>query len=66
MKIEHTIKLIGLRFQVSHVSRKKTQLFEEFITDPLNVNARLFVILVRHRQIETVPDGNKIIEVQVI
>ena len=48
MKNKYPIQVIDLKFQVDHVSPKKTQLFEEFITDPHNVNARMFVILIRH------------------
>ena len=44
------IQVIGLRGQVDHKTPKKIQLFEEFNTDPANVNGRLFVILIRHRQ----------------
>ena len=45
---------------------KKYQLFEELNTDPDNVNARLFVLLVRHRQVEMISDGNKKLESKVI
>ena len=63
MKNKYPIQVIDLRFQVDHISPKKIQLFEEFNTDPANVNARLFVMLIRHRQIEMISDGNKILEV---
>ena len=66
MKNEYPIHLLDLRFQVDHVTPKKIKLFEEFNTDPLNVNARIFVILVKHRQFELMSDGNKFIEVKVI
>ena len=65
MKNEDPIQLIDLRFQVDHITPKKIQLFDEFNTDPFNVIARLFVILVRHRQFEMISDGNKGIEVKV-
>ena len=61
MKNEYPIQLIDLRFQVDHINPKKLQLFEQFITHLLNVNARIFVIIVRHRQTEMISDGNKII-----
>ena len=64
MKNFHPIQTIDLRFQVDHNTPKKIQLFEDFSGD-LD-NERLFVILIRHRQIETISDGNKIIELQVI
>ena len=60
-------QVIDIRHQVDHITPKKIQLFEEFITDPLNANARLFVILVRHRQMEMISDGNdEITEVKFI
>ena len=64
MKYRYPIQITDLRYQVDHVSPKKIQLFQEFSEDP--ANERLFIILVRHRQIEIISDGNKIIEVKVI
>ena len=66
MKNENPIQLIVLRFQVNLITPKKIQLFEEFNTNPLNVNARLFVISVGHGQIETISYGIKIVEVKVL
>ena len=63
MKYLYPIQITDLRFQVDHITPKKIQLFEEFSQDP--ANERLFIILVRHRQIE-ISDGKKIIEVKVI
>ena len=60
------IEALYLRFQTDQISRKKIHLFEEINTNPANVFSRLFVILVRHRQIEMVSDGNKKIEIKVI
>ena len=64
MKYIYPIQITDLRFQVDHITPKKIQLFQEFSEDP--ANERLFIILVRHRQIEMNSDGNKIIEVKVI
>ena len=64
MKYRYPIQIIDLRQQVDHLTPKKIQLFEEFSEDP--ANERLFIILVRHRQIEMISDGNKIIEVKII
>ena len=64
MKYLYPIQITDLRFQVDHITPKKKQLFQEFSEDP--ANERLFIILVRHRQIEMISDGNKIIEVKVI
>ena len=43
----YPLQVIGLRFQVDHITPKKLLLFEEFSEDP--DNERLFVILIRHR-----------------
>ena len=51
--------VIDIRHQKDHITPKKVQLSEEFDTNPLNVNARFFVLLVRHRQIEMISDGKK-------
>ena len=64
MKYLYPIQITDLSNQVDHLTTKKIQLFEEFSEDP-NVE-RLFIILVRHRQIEMISDGNKIIDVKVI
>ena len=64
MKNFYLIQVIDLRFQVDHITPKKIQLFEEFSEDP--DNERLFNILIRHRPIEIISDGKKIIEVKVI
>ena len=63
MKNIYPIQVIALRHQVDYIIPKK-QWFEEFLTDPANVIARLFVILVRHRQIEMIAEGNKTKEVK--
>ena len=64
MKYLYPVQITDLRFQVDHITRKKIQLFEEFSEDP--ANERLFIILIRHRQVEMISDGNKIFEVKVI
>ena len=66
MKSKYPIQVIDLRHQVDHITPKENQLFEEFNTDPANVNARLFVISIRHRQIEMISDGKKTIEIKII
>ena len=63
-KDKHPIQVIDLRFQADHITPKKLQLFEEYRADP--ANARLYVILIRRREIEFISDGNKLIEVKVI
>ena len=64
MKYLYPIQITDLRHQIDHLTPKKIQLFAEFNADP--ANERLFIILIRHRQIEMISDGNKIIEVKVI
>ena len=66
MKNKYRIQVIDLRHQIHHITPQKIQLFEEFNTDPAKVKARLFVILIRHRQIEMFSDGDKSIEITVI
>ena len=65
MKNNYLIQVIDLRFQIDQITPKKIQLFEDLINDPDNLNARLFVILIRHRKNERISDGNKYIEVKV-
>ena len=64
MKNFYPIQVIDPRSQVDHRTPKKIQLVEEFSEDP--DNERLFDILIGHRQIEMISDGNKIIEVKLI
>ena len=65
MKNKVPIQVLDLRHQVDHITPKKIQLSEEFNTDAANVKARLFVILIRQRQIGTISDGRKFREVKV-
>ena len=64
VKDKYPIQVIDLRFQIDHINPKKIQLFEEYRAD--SANARLFMLLIRHREIEMVSDGNKITEIKVI
>ena len=64
MKDKYPIQVIDLRFQSDHITPKKIQLFEEYRENPNS--ARLYVILIRRREIELISDGNKLIEVKVI
>ena len=64
MKTKYPIEIIDLMHQSDHITPKKIQLFHEYGTDP--DNARLFIILIRRREIELISDGNKLIEVKVI
>ena len=61
MKTKNPIGKTDLRHQLDHVTLKKIQLFQEYGTDP--DNARLFLILMKRREIEHISEGNKLIEV---
>ena len=60
MKNKYPIQVIDVRYQANLITPKKIQMFEEYRADP--ANARLFVILIRRREIEFISDGYKIIE----
>ena len=64
MKDYFPIQIIDLRFQVDHISPKKIRLFEEY--DPNPTNTVLYVILIKHREIKVISDGNKIISIEVV
>ena len=63
MKTKNLIKIIGLGHQLHHITPKKIQLLQEYGADP--TNAKLFLIIVRRREIQLISDGNKLIEVRV-
>ena len=63
MKTKYPVEIIDLRHQSDPLTPKKIQLFHKYGTDPNN--ARLFLILIRRREIELKSDGNKLIEVKV-
>ena len=52
MKTQYPIQGRDLRFQVDHINSKKIQLFEEY--RGATNNARLFIMLVRHREIKRI------------
>ena len=64
MKTKNPIEIIDLRHQPDHKTAKKIQAFKEYGTNP--DDARLFLILIRRREIELISDGKKLIEVKVI
>ena len=64
MKTKYPIHVKDFRFQVDQITPKKIQVFEEYRANP--ANAKLFIILIRRREIEMISDGNKLIEVKVI
>ena len=63
MKTKYPIEITDLRHQHDHITSKRIQLFQEYGTDP--DNARLFLILIKRREIELISDGNKLIQVKV-
>ena len=64
LKTKYPIQVIDLRFQTDQITPKKIQLIEEYRANP--GNAKLFIILIRRREIEMISDGNKLIEAKVI
>ena len=64
MKTKYPIELIDLRHQSDHITTKKIQLFHEYGTDP--DYSRLFIILIRRREIELISNGNKLNEIKII
>ena len=64
MKKYYPIQIIDPRFQVDHISPKKIRLFEEY--DDNLTNTILDDILIKHREIKMISDGNKIISVEVV
>ena len=64
MKTKYPTGIIDLRHQADHITFKRNQPFLEYGTDP--DKARLFLILIRRREIELLSDGKKLIEVKVI
>ena len=59
MKSKYSFQVINLRYQVDHFNPKNIQLFEEYRVDPAIV--RLFIVLIRHREIIMISDEMKIV-----
>ena len=66
MENKYPTQVMDLRHQVDHITLREIQLLQKNNTDPATVNVRLLVILVRHRQIELISDGNRSIEIKVL
>ena len=64
MKTFYPIQIIDLRFQIDYVTPQKIGLFEKNENAPENTN--LYVILINHREIIMVSDGNKITGIEFI
>ena len=64
MKTFYHIQVIDLRFQIDYIPPKKIRLFEEYENAPENTN--FYVILIKHREINMVSDGNKITGIELI
>ena len=64
MKTFYPIQVIDLRFQNDYITSKKIRLFEEYEDRP--ENTYLYVILIKHREINMVSDGNKITGIELI
>ena len=63
MKTNCPFEIIDLRHQSDHITPRKLN-FQEFCANPNN--ARLFLILIRRREIELISGGNKFLEVKII
>ena len=55
MKTKHPLEINDLRHQPDHITPTKIQLVHEYGTDPHN--ARLFLRLIRQREIDFLSDG---------
>ena len=64
MKNKYPIQVIDLRFQIDCINPQKIQLHQHYRGS--THSARLFIILIRHREFKMISDGNKITEVTVI
>ena len=64
MKNNYPFQIIDLSFQVDHINLKEMGFFEEY--GSATKNAKMFIILIRHREIKMISEGNKITEVTVI
>ena len=64
LKNKYPKQNIDLRYQADHITPKKIQLFEKYRAGA--ANARLYVLIIRRREIEFISDGNKLIETKII
>ena len=64
MKTFYPIQVIHLRFQIDYITPKKIRHLEKYKNAPENTN--LYVILIKHREIRIVSDGNKITGIELI
>ena len=64
MKTFYPIQVIDLKFQIDYIAPKKISLFEEYEDAP--ENTKLYVILIKYREINMVSDGNKITGIELI
>ena len=58
------VQNFDLRFQVNYIILKKIMLSEEYDEDQTNTN--LYIILIKHREIKMISDGDKINGFEVI
>ena len=66
MKSKYPIEILDLRHQADHITPKKIQLFLEYGGGADPDTARLFLILIRRREVELISDGNKLMEINII
>ena len=64
MKTNYPIEIIRLKCPPDHTLPKKGQFFQEYGAN--TDTARLFLKLIRRREIDLISDGNKLIEVKAL
>ena len=68
MKHFYPIQIIDLRFHLDHINpEEKNQIFEEYggRHDDTCIDAGLFTILIRRRELKPVSEGNEIKDIKV-
>ena len=68
MKNFYPFQVTDLIFPANFINRKKIQLFQEYGSNPNNAhrNARLYAILIKHRELKMISDGNRISQIKVL
>ena len=64
MKTFYHNQVIDLRFQIDYITPKKNRFFEEYENAP--ENTKLYEILIKHREIKMISEGNKITGLELI
>ena len=64
LKTKYPIGIIDLGHQLYHITPKTIQLFQGYGANP--DKAKVFLVLIRRREIELINNGSKLIEVRVL